>query len=102
MGDEPRLRNDYNLMTAGSGVTAVLALAIPWMPRIFGSQFELGTAIALIFFLPVVWAVVTIACLIIYRRRALWLLLGAPVALFNLIWFLLTFSPCDPTGLRCL
>ena len=96
------MRNHYNLLAAGSGVTAVLALAIPWIPRIFGSQFELSTTIDLILFLPVAWAVVTIVSLTMYRKRALWLLLGAPVALLNLIWFLLTFNPCDPTGLRCL
>lgn len=92
----------YSLLAGSSALVTFLALVVPWIPRIFGSQYELSTLIDLLLFLPAAWAIVTIVGVVIYRVRALWLLLGAPVALFNLTWFMLTFSPCDPTGLRCL
>jgi hypothetical protein len=84
-------------MTSAS-VVAALACALPW--AFYGSQ-SLGLAVALVGFGPIVWAIITAIALIKQGRRAVWLLLAAPVALFD-FYTALSFSPCDPTGLRCL
>ena len=86
-------------LAIASGAVALLALVIPW---VLAPHIELSTLVRLLFLLPTGWAVMTVGGLFVYRKRGLWLLLGGPVALFNLIWFVATFNPCDPTGARCL
>lgn len=95
------LRPAITPLTVASVVIAVLAFALPWLS--YGSAVvELAVLLNFILWSPVVWAIVTIAALITYKRHAMWILLGTPVSLFNLVYFALTFSPCDPTGTRCL
>ncbi len=95
-------RPEFTLLGAASMASAIFALVVPWVPRALGSQIELGTIIQLLILFPLLWAALTIGALAQRRMGAIWTLLGTPIALFNLVWFFLTFSPCDPTGTRCL
>ena len=99
MTGTPERRDWFIAFAAASGTIALLALCIPLA---FGSRFGLGTVINLLLFLPAVWTLIVIVGLIEYRWRGLWLLLGAPAAFFNLIWFFATFNPCNPSGTSCL
>ena len=83
----------------GSGAIAILAL---YIPVAYGPRLELSTVIDLLIAGPAIWTVTVVVGLVIYRWRGLWLLLGAPLAFVDLIWFVATFSACDPTGTRCL
>jgi len=88
-------------LTIASVATAVLACALPWL--FYGSHIlGLAGTMNLILWPPVIWLVITVAALVKHKGHAMWLLLGAPVALFDFVYFALTFSPCDPTGTRCL
>lgn len=93
------LRPIITPLTVASLATAV-ACALPWM--FYGTQvLGLAVTLCLVFFGPFVWAIITAIAVIKHRQRAIWLLVGAPVALFN-FYTMLTFSACDPKGLHCL
>jgi len=95
------LRPAVTPLTITSVAIAALACALPWL--FYGSHIlSLAGAINLVLWPPVIWLIITIAALVIHKGRAVWLLLAAPVALFDFVYLLLTFSPCDPTGTRCL
>lgn len=83
-----------------ASITTAVACALPWI--FYGTQvLGLAVVLCLVFYGPFVWAIITAIAVIKHRRRAVWLLLGAPVALFN-FYTTLTFNACDPTGLHCL
>ena len=86
-------------LTVSSITTAALACALPWL--VYVAPFiGLGGVFALLMIPPVLWATITATALIVHKSRALWLLLGAPLALIDS--FLPVFNPCDPTGKWCL
>jgi hypothetical protein len=68
----------------GSLVVAVLAWALPWLTHFADG----GISILLL----VLWFASIVAGLIRFRRRGLWLLLGAPAALF---WVFAIFLVAD-------
>ena len=43
--------------------------------------------------LAVLWAIVVVASVFLFRKRALWLLVGAPIALYWPVWLLVNGYP---------
>ena len=59
------------------------------MPLVYDAMISRSVPLAM------AWALVLTVCLWRYKKRALWLLLGAPMALYWPIWLLLNhFPPC--------
>jgi predicted membrane channel-forming protein YqfA (hemolysin III family) len=88
-------RGDFIFVLAASIALALASFSIPWML----SPHDPPIVVAA--FLTVAWLVLLLFALARYRWRGLWLLVGAPAALFLPALVLLLFIGCSINSSQC-
>lgn len=81
----------YWIAFAASLVSAYLG----WQSPSYRMPIDYDAMISRSVPLAILWALILLLCFWRYKKRGLWLLIGAPMALYWPIWLLLNrFPPC--------